>query len=401
MRTTNERCPLQAECERSCEFKHRELECSYYRDNARGDLVIEDQEKIRNERDRSSEYEMWEEALAELPEDDLDEDKPMDIEARQAETPHTLDELASDIRAFSGSILFSAIEIGRRMVEAKKMLPHGEFGKWVKEKTGYSQTKANNFMRLFREYGSAQNGILEAGANYHTYGNLSYSNALALLDLPSDERNSFVEENNVIDMSARELDKAIRERKEALAAAEEARANAKAAEDARAKMEADMTMLKGLLESAKAETASATEEAVKLARELEDLKAKPVEVAVMQVDQEALDKARAEAVAGMQEKLDKALAGKKKAEEKRKAAEDALAEAKAKLEAAQSQERKAVIAGDKDLATFELLFSQAQEQINKLHGMFLKVKGRGDTDLSGKLQKALLDLSDLTRRYAE
>lgn len=327
--------------------------------------------------------------------------KPQDMQPSPVEATHTLDELASDIRAFSGSILFSAIEIGRRMVEAKKMLPHGEFGKWVKEKTGYSQTKANNFMRLFREYGSAQNGILEAGANYHTYGNLSYSNALALLDLPSDERNSFVEENNVIDMSARELDKAIRERKEALAAAEEARASAKAAEDARAKMEADMTMLKGLLDSAKAEASSATEEAGKLARELEDLKAKPVEVAVMQVDQEALDKARAEAVAGMQDKLDKALAGKKKAEEKQKAAEDALADANAKLEAAKSEERKAVIAGDKDLATFELLFSQAQEQINKLHGMLLKVRGRGDSDLAGKLQKALLALSDLTRRCAE
>ena len=162
-----------------------------------------------------------------------------------------------------------------------------------------------------------------------------------------------------------------------------------------------MTMLKGLLDSAKAETAAAAEEAGKLARELEELKAKPVDVAVMQVDQEALDKARAEAVAGMQEKLDKALAAKKKAEEKRKAAEDALADANAKLEAAQSEERKAVIAGDKDLATFELLFSQAQEQINKLHGMLLKVRGRGDTDLSGKLQKALLALSDLTRRCAE
>ena len=42
-----------------------------------------------------------------------------------------------------------------------------------------------------------------------------------------------------------------------------------------------------------------------------------------------------------------------------------------------------------------------REQINKLHGMLLKVKGRGDTDLSGKLQKALLALSDLTRRCAE
>ena len=355
MRTTNERCPLQAECERSCEFQHRELECSYYRDNARGDLVIAD--------------------------------KPRDIE--------TITGDILEAKRVGGEAILT---IGRCLNEAKEVLPHGEWLPWLTEKVEFSERTAQNFMRLSREWSNPQ-----------TLADLGASKALALLALPAEEREQFMAENHavdggektVIDMSARELDKAIRERKEALAAAEEARANAKAAEDARAKMEADMTMLKGLLESAKAETASATEEAVKLARELEDLKAKPVEVAVMQVDQEALDKARAEAVAGMQEKLDKALAGKKKAEEKRKAAEEALAAANANLEAAQSQERKAVIAGDKDLATFELLFSQAQEQINKLHGMLLKVKGRGDTDLSGKLQKALLALSDLTRRCAE
>ena len=388
MRTTkNERCPLQAECERSCKFQNRELECSYYRDNARDDLVIEDQEKIRKERDRESEYEMWEEALAELPEDDLDADQPRDIE--------TITGDILEAKRVGGEAILT---IGRCLNEAKEVLPHGEWLPWLTEKVEFSERTAQNFMRLSREWSNPQ-----------TLADLGASKALALLALPAEEREQFMTENHavdggektVIDMSARELDKAIRERKEALAAVEEARANAKAAEDARAKMETDMTMLKGLLESAKAETASATEEAGKLARELEDLKAKPVEVAVMQVDQEALDKARAEAVAGMQEKLDKALAGKKKAEEKRKAAEEALAAANAKLEAAQSAERKAVIAGDKDLAAFELLFSQAQEQINKLHGMLLKVRGRGDTDLSGKLQKALLALSDLTRRCAE
>lgn len=355
MRTTNERCPLQAECERSCEFQHRELECSYYRDNARGDLVIAD--------------------------------KPRDIE--------TITGDILEAKRVGGEAILT---IGRCLNEAKEVLPHGEWLPWLTEKVEFSERTAQNFMRLSREWSNPQ-----------TLADLGASKALALLALPAEEREQFMAENHAvdggektaIDMSARELYKAIRERKEALAAAEDARANAKAAEDARAKMEADMTMLKGLLESAKAETASATEEAVKLARELEDLKAKPVEVAVMQVDQEALDKARAEAVAGMQDKLDKAAAARKKAEEKRKAAEDALAEAKAKLEAAQSAERKSVIASDKDLATFELLFSQAQEQINKLHGMLLKVKGRGDTDLSGKLQKALLALSDLTRRCAE
>ena len=42
-----------------------------------------------------------------------------------------------------------------------------------------------------------------------------------------------------------------------------------------------------------------------------------------------------------------------------------------------------------------------KRQVNKLHGLLLKVRGRGDTELAGKLQKALLALADVTRRCAE
>lgn len=388
MRTkTNERCPLQAECERVCKHQSRELECSYYRDNARDELVIPDQEEIRRSRDREAEYEMFETAMAELPDDGLDQDQPRDIETITGEI--------LEAKRVGGEAILT---IGRCLIEAKAALPHGEWTNWLSERVEYTERTAQRFMRLAQEY-----------SNPTALSDLGAVKALALLALPPEERDRFMseshdvngEEKNVVDMTSRELDKAIRERKEALTAAEEAKARAKNAEEAREKMAADMVMLKGLLDSAKAESASAAEEAGRLSKELEELKAKPVDVAVMQVDQEALDKARAEAVAGMQDKLDKAVAAKKKAEEKRKAAEEALAAANAKLEAVKAEERKAVIAGDKDLATFEVLFSQAQEQINKLHGMLLKVRGRGDTDLCGKLQKALLALSDLTRRCAE
>ncbi len=48
--TLNARCPLQAECERKCTFQNHELDCDYYNANAREDLIIEDQEQIRDER---------------------------------------------------------------------------------------------------------------------------------------------------------------------------------------------------------------------------------------------------------------------------------------------------------------------------------------------------------------
>lgn len=121
----------------------------------------------------------------------------------------------------------------------------------------------------------------------------------------------------------------------------------------------------------------------------------------MKAYSKALEKARAEAVAGMQDKLDRAKAARDKANEKLYAVEKELADANAKLEAAKAEERKSVISGDRDLATFELLFNQAQETVNKLHGLLLKLKGREDTELAGKVEKAMLALADATRRCAE
>lgn len=66
----NDRCPLQIECERKkCDFIHTELECPYYSANARKDYYIDDQEEIRNRRDRDA---MEEAYLASLGDDDDD-----------------------------------------------------------------------------------------------------------------------------------------------------------------------------------------------------------------------------------------------------------------------------------------------------------------------------------------
>ena len=69
-KSINDRCPLQVECERKrCDFIHTELECPYYSANARKDYYIDDQEKIRNRRDRER---MDEALLASLGDDDDD-----------------------------------------------------------------------------------------------------------------------------------------------------------------------------------------------------------------------------------------------------------------------------------------------------------------------------------------
>lgn len=320
--------------------------------------------------------------------------------AQTGQTPSTersIGDITSEILRLKQDAGNAILGIGQRLIEAKAMLPHGEWLPWLTEQVEFSERTARNFMRLAREW-----------TNRQALADLGAAKALTLLALPPEERERFMEETHVVDgeekaivdMTSRELEKAVKERDEALHAAEEARAAAETADQSRAKMEADMTALKKLHQAAQAAEAQAREDLAKAQAELKALRERPVEVAV-EVDQKALEETRREAVAQMQAKVDKAAEARKKAEEQRKKAEEELAVARQQLEAARQTERQAVISGDKDLALFELLFSQGNEAVNKLHGLLLKVRGRGDMELAGKLQKALLALADVTRRCAE
>jgi len=135
--------------------------------------------------------------------------------------------IAAEIRALTSTMLTSVIEIGRRFVEAKAMLPHGQFGPWLESSTGYSQRTANNYMRLFEEYGDSQGSLFGATVNSQAFANLPYSKALALLAVPAEEREEFAEVVDAEGISLRELQEKIRERDQQLADSETALAEVK------------------------------------------------------------------------------------------------------------------------------------------------------------------------------
>ncbi|MDR0905285.1 MAG: DUF3102 domain-containing protein [Oscillospiraceae bacterium] len=142
------------------------------------------------------------------------------------ETKRTLPELGAEIRAIhqqtQKTLINASIEIGRRLSEAKTLCAHGDFMEWIKTETPYGQSTANNLIRIFEEYGAAQYTLFGAEAKSDTLGNLTYSQALKLLAVPEDEREEFVAENRVEEMSTRELDKLIKERDEAKKAQKDA-----------------------------------------------------------------------------------------------------------------------------------------------------------------------------------
>ena len=202
-----------------------------------------------------------------------------------------LSTIAAEIRALTATALTTIIEIGRRMCAAKAMVKHGEWAGWLQQNTGYSSSTAENFMRIFNEYGADQISLFGDVEKPQTFGNLTYSKALALLSVPKSEREAFVQENNVDEMSTRELKEAIKAREAAEAARDTAEkerdiANAKAAR---------------ALEAADKQLSAAQENMLKMDSEIQsmcqkiiELESRPVEVAV-QRDEEAIKTAAADA----------------------------------------------------------------------------------------------------------
>ena len=321
-------------------------------------------------------------------------------------TVRDIEMVTSDIRYAqrqgARQLLSNLIEIGRLLVEAKSIVPHGEWGKYLEEQVDYSQATANNYMKLYQEYGSSQESFFDSIEKSQTFGNLTYTQALALLALPAEQRQEFAEENNVAEMSTRQLEQAIRERNEERAAREQAEANAAKFESAAKIAKESEDNLRQIAGQANAEKTAAAEKVEKLKKQLEkaqqnekaakDALAKAqknpeIPEAVMESlrQQVAADAAR-EATEKLQQELDAANKAKDAAERNAEQAEQ-------KLVAAQ----KALQLSSPDAAVFKTLFEQVQKDFER---MLESLKNVRQTDavtgekLHGAVRRLLSKLID-------
>lgn len=205
-------------------------------------------------------------------------------------------------------VLYNSIEIGRKLVEAKELVPHGEWGNWLEEAVDYSKSTANNLMKIFEEYGSDQITLLDNNLKSQAFGNLNYSQAVLLLGLPSEEREKFVEENKVDEMSTRELKKAIADLKKANKEKDNALKERDEAMEKLNALEESNRILEETFNEGAEERKSLEEKVKKLEKEIEEVKtSKPVET--VNVDWE-------EITAEVKEKMDQLIEEKEAAERK-------------------------------------------------------------------------------------
>ena len=54
-------------------------------------------------------------------------------------------------RQVQETMIAGSLRIGEKLQEAKSLVPQGEWGKWLEENVEYSQSTAENLMKLYRE----------------------------------------------------------------------------------------------------------------------------------------------------------------------------------------------------------------------------------------------------------
>lgn len=314
--------------------------------------------------------------------------------------------------------LLCGIEIGRRLVEAKELLPHGEWLPWLEKETDFSDRHAQRYMKLFNEYGAAQLGLFGPETNATYMSDFPISKALALLSVPESDRIEFAEQVDAEHISVRKLEEKIREREQKIEELRKGMDNERhRGDDAiRAKMEAE-DLLKTqdqMLVEAKAQIA----ELAKLNKELEN---RPHEVAVETVrDEEAIqaaakearEKAEAEAVKQenklkrehdktIKELHEKLEALKKERDMLVKEAETTGSDADTKIATAEAEAarirteleeaQKKLKASSADVAKFGVWFTQVQNDFNRMMEALREVNER-DPETGEKLKRGAVTL---------
>lgn len=291
--------------------------------------------------------------------------------------------IQNDVQQYAAQ---GALKIGERLCEAKELLGHGEFLPWIKDEFGWTDRTAQKLMAVYREFGDSQKSLFGPEINTKTYSDLPVSKLYLLISVPESEREDFVKENNVAEMSVREMEKLLREKKEAEDESREAHAELDKLANKYAALSAVASEQEKELKAAQADVSASIETAKKEAAAEAEKARRAAEKAQKAAEAEA-KKARDEAEAAKkdlqqlrdnpeipQEIMDKLKAQFGKAAEE---AEARAREAEAKLKVA-----------DPDVAMFKLHFDNLQKTAASMAQLITKMKRSGNADMADKLSRA-------------
>ncbi len=118
-------------------------------------------------------------------------------------TEFNIEKTTAEILMLKDQTAQNIIEIGKRLIKVKENLQHGEFSEWLKERVDISHRTANNFMKVATTFSNSQ-----------SLANLGSTKLFLLAGLDEENRQEIMNENKVEDMTTRELEKVVKEKKE-------------------------------------------------------------------------------------------------------------------------------------------------------------------------------------------
>lgn len=301
-------------------------------------------------------------------------------------------------------VLSASVQIGQRLCEAKELVPYGDWEQWLHDRVDYSQSTANNLMRIYKEYGDEQLSLTGTSKS-QTFGNLTYSQAIALFALPADDREEFVQQNDVESMTARQLQEAIKAREDAERAKVEA-------DQARTEAENKLRGTEKLLETAQAQKSRVQEDmkkadadkvdaVTKAQEEIQKLQdqlaaaakpAAPSAAELKKIRKEIREKVEAE----FQKKEQQLSLEKKTAEEKAAEIEKSYQEQLRKqkvdtesIQAAKEAAEKRLALASPDAQKFTVYFEGFQKNHSSMMAAIHNLTDSGNAEIAGKLRGAL------------
>lgn len=140
----------------------------------------------------------------------------------------TLYDLEVEARFYSQRAVDDIMQLGRVLCKAKAMVAHGQWSAWIQQNAGCSLRTAQQFMAAWQRFGE----------NVYIRGITDKSKLFRMLSLPEGTEDDFAAENDLNEMTTREVEAAVKKvRQEYEAALQEAKC-------ARHTAESELTKLK-------------------------------------------------------------------------------------------------------------------------------------------------------------
>lgn len=315
-------------------------------------------------------------------------------EIESCDLPTITAEIKYISKSMNNMLLQCLIEIGKRFAKAKTLVQYGKWGEYCEKYTGYKQAMAENYIKIYREYGADQQSLFGNFENSESIKNLGVTKLIELTAIPADEREHFVEENNITEeTTVKQLHKLIQEKTDALDRAEKKQAVAekkleeqiKQSEQAAKDKQLMIERLQAELDIRNAEPATVPQDELEKMMQEADEKAKKSLQA--EIDKLKTEKEKAEQAAEKAERAAKKSKQKaKNAEQQYKELQDDVSSEKEKTAAAEKEneelkktieklQKESLLGSNEKMVKLQMCFEQAQSSIIAVKTALAAVEG--------------------------